>query len=72
MKFLCWLGFHKWEPTALTNSNKCVRCSMEQVVITGILESDLIKLREKGELSLQGYQNVIKKGYLEKSDLEGK
>ena len=34
------------------------------------MESDLRKMLDKKEISLNGYLSAIKKGYLEKSDFE--
>lgn len=48
----------------------CKNCLKQRIVIKAILQSDLMEMVEKGELSYKGYLEAIKRGHVIKSDFE--
>ena len=73
-KILCGLGFHKWAKDLRfgeeSSRELCVRCGQQRLTVNVIMESELQKMMERGELSFTGYSKAVARGYLKKSDFD--
>lgn len=75
-RILCHFGRHKWIKDARFDEGSgrevCLYCKKQRMVVHAMMESDLFKLVERGELSFTGYSKAVTRGYLKQSDFEEK